>query len=193
MFSNELKKINFLNPALLYCMAGFLFSCVNDLDSVQKVTFNSKAPSESIKNLHVVISEHGFAQIEVYAALAETFQCNEHISKLRDSLRVNFLDEKGKVVSTLSALYGEINYTRGTLFVKDSVRLYNLSKDQMLETEALFWNQRDSSIYSLSQVIIKSPKGKVIGSGVRTKQEFARYELLNPEGVIELEKELTLD
>jgi LPS export ABC transporter protein LptC len=174
-------------------MAGFLFSCVNDLDSVQKVTFSSKAPNESIKNLHVIISEEGYAQVEVFATLAETFQGKEHVTKLKDNLKVNFLDNNGQIVSTLSALQGEINYTRGTLLVKDSVRLFNYEKNQTLETEALFWNQRDSSIYSLSQVIIRTPKGKVIGSGVRTKQDFARYELLKPEGVIELEKQLTLD
>jgi len=183
----------FINPALLFCMAGFLFSCVNDLDSVQKVTFSSKAPNESIKNLHVIISEEGYAQVEVFATLAETFQGKEHVTKLKDNLKVNFLDNNGQIVSTLSALQGEINYTRGTLLVKDSVRLFNYEKNQTLETEALFWNQRDSSIYSLSQVIIRTPKGKVIGSGVRTKQDFARYELLKPEGVIELEKQLTLD
>jgi LPS export ABC transporter protein LptC len=183
----------FINPALLFCTAGFLFSCVNDLDSVQKVTFSSKAPNESIKNLHVIISEEGYAQVELFASLAETFQGKEHVTKLKDNLKVNFLDNKGQIVSTLTALNGVINYTNGTLLVKDSVRLFNYEKNQTLETEALFWNQRDSSIYSLSQVIIRTPKGKVIGSGVRTKQDFARYELLKPEGVIELEKQLTLD
>ena len=91
----------------------------------------------------------------------------------------------------MTALYGEINYSNGTIIVRDSVRLFNFDKKQTLETEALYWNQKDSSIYSLSQVIVRSPKGIVIGKeGIKTKQDFSRYELLKPEGKIELEKEL---
>jgi hypothetical protein len=62
-----------------------------------------------------------------------------------------------------------------------------------LETEALFWNQKDSSIYSISQVIIKSPKGIVLGDGIQTNQSFSKYVLIKPSGSVELEKELEID
>jgi LPS export ABC transporter protein LptC len=167
---------------------------VNDLETIQKITFDTKSPDESTKDLHIVFSETGYARVEIFAALAETFHGDKNITRVKDSLRVNFFDEKGKVVSTLTALYGEINYTNGTIIVRDSVRLFNFDKKQTLETEALYWNQKDSSIYSLSQVIVRSPKGIVIGKeGIRTKQDFSKYELLKPEGKIELEKELEIN
>jgi hypothetical protein len=93
----------------------------------------------------------------------------------------------------LSARYGEINFTQGKIFVRDSVRLYNFAKKQTLETEALYWNQKDSSIYSLSQVIIKSPKGIVLGDGIRTNSSFSKYVLLKPTGKVELDKDLDID
>ncbi len=170
-----------------------LISCENDLETIKKITFDTKAPDESTKNLRVLFSDSGYAKVEIYAAIAETFRGKESISKVKDSLRVNFFSEKGEVVSTLSAKYGEINYTKGTILVKDSVRLFNFEKKQTLETEALFWNQKDSSIYSLSQVIIKSPKGIVLGDGIKTNQNFSKYELLKPSGKIELEKELEIE
>ena len=74
--------------------------------------------------------------------------------------------------------------------VKDSVRLYNYEKKQTLETEALFWNQKDSSIYTKSSVIVRSPKGTLFGEGIRTKQDFSKYELIKPVGKFQLENEL---
>jgi hypothetical protein len=141
-----------------------------------------------------MISDSGYAKVEIIATLAETFRNKVHITKVKDSLRVNFFNDKGKVVSTLFALNGEINFTNGTIIVKDSVRLYNFQNKQMLETEALYWNQRDSTIYSLSQIIVRSPKGIVIGKdGIKTTQEFNKYELLKPEGKIQIEEELEIN
>lgn len=170
-----------------------LISCENDLETIKRITFDSKAPDECTKNLRVIISDSGYAQIEIYAAIAETFRGKEYITKAKDSLRVNFFSEKGDVVSTLSARYGEINHTQGTILVKDSVRLYNFAKRQILETEALFWNQKDSSIYTLSSIIIKMPNGIVLGEGIKTNQSFSKYELLKPTGKIELGKEFEID
>jgi hypothetical protein len=76
--------------------------------------------------------------------------------------------------------------------VKDSVRLYNRKKQQTLETEALFWNQKDSSIFTESAVIVRSPKGKLFGKGIRTKQDFSNYVLLQPVGSWQIEKNQTI-
>ena len=112
---------------------------------------------------------------------------------MHDSLRVNFFSNNGIVVSRLSALYGEIDHTASKIVVRDSVRLINFAKNQTLETEALIWNQNDSTIYSVSQVIVKTPKGTFYGDGIRTKQDFSYYEIINPKGSIQLEEQLKLE
>ena len=187
------KKKNILLVIYLLSLL-IIYSCENDLETIQKITFDTNAPDETTKDLHIMISDSGYAKVEIIATLAETFRNKTHITKVKDSLRVNFFNDKGKVISTLFALYGEINFTNGTIIVKDSVRLYNFQNKQMLETEALYWNQRDSTIYSLSQIIVRSPKGIVIGKdGIKTTQEFNKYELLKPEGKIQIEEELEIN
>ena len=180
---------------LLYSLSLLVISsCENDLETIQKITFDTNAPDETTKDLHITISDSGYAKVEIIATIAETFRNKTYITKVKDSLRVNFFNDKGKVISTLFALSGEINFTNGTIIVKDSVRLYNFQNKQMLETEALYWNQRDSTIYSLSQIIVRSPKGIVIGKdGIKTTQEFNKYELLKPEGKIQIEEELEIN
>lgn len=169
-----------------------LSSCENDVALVQRISYQADAPTESTKNLVLTYAEDGYAKVEIHAALAETYRGQAQITKIKDSLKVYFFNEVGDVVSTLSALYGEINYSTGELMVKDSVRLYNHKKQQTLETETLFWNQKDSSIFTESAVIVRSPKGKIFGKGIRTKQDFSNYVLLQPVGSWQIEKNQTI-
>ena len=67
-----------------------LLSCVNDLDDIQKVTFDPKAPDEVTKNLHVFYTDSGYARVEIFATLAETFSQPEALTKLSDGIKVNF-------------------------------------------------------------------------------------------------------
>jgi len=170
-----------------------VISCENDLDKIEKVTFNPKSPDETIHDLKMVYSDSAYARVELICPYAETMHHPENITKLLDSLRVNFFSENGEIVSILTALYGEINYSKGTLMVRDSVRLYNSKKKQTLETEVLYWNQKDSSIFTQSAVIVRSPKGKLFGQGIRTKQDFSNYEILKPVGSWQIEQNQTIE
>lgn len=173
-------------------LACFFVACENDVAVVQKISFEQDAPTETTKNLILTYAEAGYARVEIHAALAETYRNKEQITQIKDSLKVYFFNEKGDVVSTLSALSGQINYSTGELMVKDSVCLYNHRKKQRLETEALYWNQKDSTIYTNAPVIIRSPKGRLIGKGIRTKQDFSSYVLLEPMGSWQLDKNQTI-
>ncbi|MES2798721.1 MAG: LPS export ABC transporter periplasmic protein LptC [Bacteroidota bacterium] len=177
------KRISFF---VAYCCLLSFVSCVNDIDSIQKVTNDSKSADEVTKDLHVFYTDSGYAKIEIYSKLAETVNHPEHITKLKDGMKVNFFSEKGEIVSTLSANYGEVNFTKGMLFVKDSVRLFNHKKKQQMETELLFWNQKDSTVYTQSNVVVRSPDGVLYGQGVKTNQSFNYYEFLRPYGKLNL-------
>lgn len=163
------------------------------MSSIQKVAHNDGDPNESTEKLHLIYSEFGTVNVEIYARSAKTYQGKQHITKLEENLKVNFFANNGKIVSSLTALYGEIDHDKGMLFVSDSVRLKNFARNQTLQTEKLIWNQKDSTIYSVSQVIVKTPKGNLYGSGIKTKQDFSLYEILKPRGRILLEKELKFD
>jgi LPS export ABC transporter protein LptC len=187
MLSLNKIKIYFGIPASLV-LAGFLFSCVNDLNQIRRVTYDPKAPDEVIKDMEVFYTDDGYAKVRIYAKLAETYSNPEQVTKLKDGLKVDFYNEEGQIVSTLTALYGEIRTSEGKMLVKDSVRLYNYEKDQRMETEELNWNQKDSIIYSDKSVVVKTATGILYGQGVRTKQDFSTYSFLRPTGRINLDK-----
>ncbi|MBL4863005.1 MAG: LPS export ABC transporter periplasmic protein LptC [Crocinitomicaceae bacterium] len=177
-------------PVILF-MTGILFSCVNDLDTIQKVTYDPNAPDEITRNLEVFYTDSGFAQVRIFAHLAETYSKPKHVTQLKEGLKVDFFSQNGEVVSTLTALYGEIDFDTGLIVVRDSVVLYNLAKKQYLETEELFYNQKDSTIFTEKNVIIKTD-GKGVtgrGRGIKTTQSFNKYVITNPVGKLNISED----
>lgn len=173
---------------MYFAFCGILFSCVNDLDSIKKVTFDPNSPDDVTENLEIIQTDSGYAKFQLFAKIAETYSKPETITKLKDGIRVNFFSKEGKVISTLTALYGEINMVKGTFFVRDSVQLYNLEKKERLETEEIFCTLSDSSVFTDKAVIVKNPQGILFGQGIRTKLDFSKYVFLKPTGKIDFDK-----
>jgi len=184
----SLYPLSRFNLFIYFIFGCIVTSCVNDLDEIEKVTFNEKTPNEVIQDLDVIYLDSGKAKIEVISKITEIERKQESITKLKDKVQVNFYSSKGEIVSVLTALYGEINFSKGEMFVQDSVKLYNIKKKQSLETERLDWRQKDSLIYTTSKVTIKTPESILYGTGIKTKQDFTYYQFLKPKGKIDLKK-----
>lgn len=172
-------------------LAGFLFSCENDLDTIQKVTHDPNAPDDVMRNLEVFYTDSGYARVQIFATLAETYNKPSRITKLKDGLKVDFFSETGEIISSLTSLYGEIDYETGIMMVRDSVVLRNLAKKQYLETEELYYNQSDSTIFTDKNVIVKKDGKGVIGrgKGIRTTQFFYKGVITYPEGKFDLSED----
>ncbi len=155
-------------------LTGILFSCVNDLDTIQRVTYDPNAPDEVTENLEIYYSDSGYARVKIFAKIAETYNSPVHITKFKDYLKVQFYSDDGEVTSELEAKYGEFNFETKLMVVRDSVILRNLKKRRYLETEELFYNQTDSTVYTDKFVIIKREDNSVIGrgNGIRTSHFF---------------------
>lgn len=176
-------------------MAGILFSCVNDLDTIQRVTYDPNAPDEIAENLEVYQSDSGYARVKIYAKIAETDRTPEHITKCKDYIKIEFYSATGEIVSELEANYGEINFETGLIVVRDSVVMRNLKKRRYMETEELFYNRIDSTVYSDKYVIIKREDKSVIGKGhgIKTSHFFdegqVAGDILHPIGKLDFSED----
>lgn len=170
----------------MICVILVLFnqSCTNDLNKIKKITFDPNAPDEVSTNFRVFMKESGYAQLQLFATYAETFN-QPHMTKLKDSLKVDFYGVDGEIVSTLTANYGEINYDTQKMFVRDSVKFVNHEDQRTLYTTILYWNQEDSTIYTNENVKLVSPKGTAYGSSLKAKQDFTNYRITDPRGAYE--------
>lgn len=174
----------------LVCFAcvTLVASCVNDLDEIKQITFKSTDPEQKTEELYILQTEAGFPQFKLYAPLAEAYSKPEEVTKFKEGIKVDFYDSNGDLESILTGLYGEINETKGTMRVLDSVQLHNPERQQTMYTEALYWDQKDSLIFTDKMVMIKSPTELIYGKGIRAKQDFSYYEFLEPQGRISIQK-----
>lgn len=168
--------------------AVLLSSCTNDLNQIQRITYDPKSPNEVSKNMSIYFADYGYAKINIFAKLAETY-ANPHVTILKDSLKVDFFDENGEISSTLTAKYGEVNHETAKIFVRDSVQLTNHKDQRTMYTSVLYWNQLDSVIYTDQRVCLKSPKGIAFGSSLHAKQDFTTYKITDPKGAYEFDQE----
>ncbi len=167
------------------CLLILLFSCENDLETIRKVTYKSSDPVERTTGLKLHYTDSGFAKVELNARLAESYSKPIKVVKLKDGVKVKFFNSSGEVESILTSLYGEIR-GEGEMMVRDSVRLFNIKMGQRLETEELFWNQKTEAINTERSVIVRSKDGVFFGDGIRTTQDFLKYEFIKPRGKIKL-------
>jgi LPS export ABC transporter protein LptC len=174
-----------LRIAFLIFTSVLLFtSCTNDLEKIKKVTMRNNDPEERTTELYLIQTDGGKATIRLYAKTAESFSTPDKIVVFNNGLKVEFYNNKGKLSSILTAKYGKINESQGTMEVLDSVRVFNPLKDQRMETEALYWDKKDSLITTDKLVSIKTPTALIYGEGLKMKQDFSYYEFIKPQGKI---------
>jgi len=161
-------------------MTGIFFSCVNDLDKVKKITTHPENPDETAEMLHVIITDSGYAQIEIFATIAETYAAPQNVRKFKDGLKVNFYKDDGTIGSVLTSLFGEIDDETGNITVRDSVKLVNLEQQKTLETEVLYFNKRGDSIHTKKPVVITSPDMILTGIGAWTTPLFDTAQFYKP-------------
>ena len=162
-----------------------VIGCENDLETIRKITFKPNDPNERTRDLELIYTDSGYAQIQLRASLAETYYTPEKITKFKEGINVNFFTKKGIVSSKLTANYGELFQGNQTV-VRDSVRLCNIDQQQCLFTKELHWNQETQAMYTDKLVKVVSKDGVFYGDGIRTTQDFKKYEFIRPRGTINL-------
>ncbi len=170
----------------------FLFACQNNKREVN--TFKSKVveePSEIQKNLTLTYSDSAFKRMEMHARLAENYpQLEEPQMRFPKGIQVEFFDPNGKPKSRLKA-------DRATYFNKKkmweaygNVVVVNEAGEQ-LNTEELFWDEREHRIYSNAFTKITSPDKVIMGEGFESDENFENPVITKVTGEIYLQDEQT--
>lgn len=123
-----------------------LFSCRNDLRTIEALSSNDTLPELIIKDVIMYRSDSGFIKAKMISKIVQHFGGENPYILFPEGLHIIFYDRQMNVESTLTADYGKSYEKRKLLVAQKNVIVINLLKKEQLNTEELNWDQRKKEV-----------------------------------------------
>ena len=103
---------------------------------------------------------------------------------------VYLYNKNGEEDYTITAEYGKALKDENIWVARNNVVIRDLSTNQQLNTEELFWDRENEKIYSEKFTKITDKDGVHIGeNGFEANQDFSRYQLIGAKGTVNVKEE----
>lgn len=174
MFKSATYKINF--AALLWgCF--FLLGCENDLNEVKDLT---KRPVnvETMDSITSYLSQGGKMKAKLSSIYLVRTQDTLPRVEFPKRLHVDFFGDSLQSESFLDARYGKYFEGRNQVFLRDSVKVYNVKGDT-LWTDELWWDQLQQKFYTEKAFKVWQHDKYILGTGLEAGQDLKWYKMKN--------------
>lgn len=163
-----------------------LFSCKNDLETIQSLAMSDSLPVEMAYDIELIYSDSGKITAFLESPLMTRQGTEEPIVEFPDGFKVIFYDSIASPKSEITAKYGIMYEKEKKMEARNNVVVKNITKNEMLETEHLIWERKTGIIYSDVFIKITKPDQVIFGDGLRSDQNFEFYEIKNPTGELSI-------
>ena len=163
-------------------------ACENSDEEIQALSSKRVAVEEALQ-IESYLSQGGQMRARLTAPVMNRYQTDSPYIEFPRTLHVDFFEDSSLVVeSQLDAKYGRYKEAEDKVFLRDSVRVFNLKKDT-LKCQELWWDQEKELFYTDKPVEIHQPDKIIFGNGLEADQSFKWWvirqvtgELLVPRG-----------
>ena len=158
---------------LVYFLLFFftLSACEDDKKGIKKEEY--KGPISEVYGINMAYTDSARLIVKM-STEAQLTMTNED-KKYPKEVRIFFFDKLGNNTTKIrgdSAVYiKNTNLYR----IMGRVQINNQVKNEVLETDELFWNPNSKKIYSNKAVDIKTPEQTIHGIGMDSNQDFTQY------------------
>lgn len=150
-----------------------LFSCRETVDSNALAGY--EGPVNSAIDIHILHSDSAVLRSEITAPKQLEF-ANGNL-EFPEGISVQLFNTQGQLETTLRADRGFFMRDQNIYRGEGDVQVKNLSKDQRLQTEEIFWNQAARKIYTEKFVTIQERQTIFNGTGMEADDSFSTYRL----------------
>lgn len=177
---------------LFFCL--LIFACNTDY-AKKNVDKNEKGDTllftQEGKNVNITYTDSGKLKAKFFApTLIGLKKENNEIVKMPNGIKGVFYNTEGQKESTLTAEKGISYQTKKITEVTQNVVVTN-AKGERLNTEKLTWDQNTQKIFTDKFVKITTANEILTGEGMTADQDFNRWTILKPRGVISIQKDST--
>ena len=180
-------------------VAFVVFSCKGKLGEADSLNIK-EVPVQTVDNMFIVQTKNGRIQMRSEAPLMERYE--------RDTLSYEFFpkgffvygytDDEDLETEIIADMARHLKYKDGREIWEafGNVVVKNLMKQEVMETDTLYWDQKTERIYTHCYVRMYSPDGFMQGYGMESDQRARNSIIYNPfnsYGILEQEEPVLLD
>ena len=162
---------------ILFTLAGAVSACFQD---EEKLSDMEEYTGPAFESENVVIRLTEATVVKVIMKGRKQLQHQNGDLEFPDGLEVTFYDENGEKTSILTALSGFKSANENIYRANGDVVVRNLSKEETLRTEELFWNPDTQKIYTNKFVTVQTVTDLIPAEGLVAPQDFSTYEFIKP-------------
>lgn len=167
--------------AILLLFAG---SACNSPDSKEMIEYTG--PVNEVEDVELYYSENDKVTVKMLADLLYTFENGDR--EFPKGVYMEFYDESGKLESTLRANHAYFFKKDDQWRGRGNVEVKNIAKNEQLNTEELFWKQKEKKIFTEKFVTIRQQGDVIYGEGLDANQDLTDYVIKKPAGEFEVKE-----
>ena len=185
--NSEVKLRNFLHivkmMATAAAVAFVVFSCKGKLGEAAALDL-SETPVQIVADMFIVQTENSGLQMRAEAPLMEKYERDTLSYELfpKGFFVYGYTDEgllETRITSD-NARHLKYNDGRESWEAFGNVVVQNLIKQETMETDTLYWDQKEEKIYTHCYVKMYSPQGFMQGYGMESDQRARDSRIFNP-------------
>ena len=169
--------------ATALAVAFVVYSCKGKLGEAESLVIE-ETPVQTVRDMFIIQSENGKMQMRAVADLMEKYE--------RDTLSYElfpegfavygYTDDELLETEIVADNARHVKYTDGreTWEAFGNVVVKNLIKQEVMETDTLYWDQKNEKIYTHCYVKMYSPDGFMQGYGMESDQRARNSIIFNP-------------
>lgn len=164
-------------------VAFVVYSCKGKLAEEDSIR-TGETPVQTVDDMFIVQTENSIIQVRAEAPLMERYE-NDSLSYelFPKGIAVYGYTEEGKLETEIvadNARHLKFKDGRDSWEAFGNVVVKNLINQEIMETDTLYWDQKNEKIYTHCYVRMYSPDGFMQGYGMESDQRARDTELFNP-------------
>jgi len=184
---NTIFKI-FLKSIGAYIFASMLFSCKNNLETINTLTKKDSIPDIQARDYSVLYSDSSKILFNLKAPLIQQYSSiKEPFTEFPAGINVVYFAGFPDTSSMFRADHATRFDKEQRWETRGNVVARNI-KNEILNTEFLVWDERTKKIYSDKKVIVTSGTDIIKGTGFEADQDFTNWKIKNVSGILTFEE-----
>jgi LPS export ABC transporter protein LptC len=174
------SKKNSVILSVTIAVVILFFGCESNFKKVQKINFSEFAPNGEADNIHLKYTDSGkIKAILVSSKMLDFNSLDFTFTEFPKGVFVTLYDQKGKktfVKSDYAISYKSTNI----IDLQGNVKI-NSEQGQVLETEQLYYDQKNEWFFTEKNFKFTDPKGSSNGQGIDFSKDF---KVINSQNII---------